>query len=184
MGIASDFKPIVKYFIPNIDTDKTITYKGAPETKPIINWIKRTRQITSWERIDSISLLDKSRISTKLQAVESIPSYPLENLFIYIYDPALVTKEDLQVIPYLYQDLIESSPSTKFFLSNDSSNIIKIMEYQEKNLIKLLYDDKLDKSDVEFNEDKYHLNTITSLPTLINLKEHSLNSKIFKVLDQ
>ncbi|CCH40912.1 putative secreted protein [Wickerhamomyces ciferrii] len=174
LGLANDFIPQVKFIIPGFDTAKTIDYHGELDTKQIFNFATRAKQISSLTKIDSINLLDQTKIKTKLKSIDTIPE-PLENYFIYLFDEKLTTKEDLQILPYLLPKLIES-PNTKFFISNDS-NLLKILEIQQKNLVNYI---SSDQQKYEFNEDKFQLNYLSSLPTLINFKELSLSSSIYQ----
>lgn len=175
LGINEFNKPVVKLILPNINTAKVINYDDNElNIKKIINFAKNTIEISKFNKIDSIKLLDQGILQTKLKPLESLPSNS-KNIFIYIYDENTIVKEDFQILQYLIPNLSKIE-NPIFYLSNDT-NILKILEFQSKNLINLI---KKNDGDYDFNYDKFVINSMTSLPTLISFKEYSILNEIYQ----
>lgn len=172
LGIKPDFKPKVKLFLPNLENNKIISYENENNAKDIISFTKHTLSISKFTKTDSIQLMDT--IKTNLKPLKSLPS-KAENTFIYLYDEMTTTKEDFQILPYLIDEFAKHE-STNFLISNDS-NILKIMEFQQRNLINTLNNNN---KPFQFNEDKYIINSMSTLPTIINFKEYSLLPSIYQ----
>lgn len=172
LGINEKGKPEVKFFLPKINTAKVINYPYPEDLniKKIINFAKHTLQISKFEKIDSIQLLDHGKLKTKLKPLEALPTNA-QNTFIYVYDEKLTVKEDFQILPYLINEFAKYD-NTEFYLSNDT-NILKILEFQQKNLASSIKNGK-------FNEDKFIINTMTSLPTILSFKEYSLLNSVYQ----
>lgn len=177
-GIKNDFKPLVKLFLPKLQTSKVISLDlgdADATVKDIVRFTKHTLAVSKFDKIDSIQLVDGSKANTKLRPLSSAPS-KAENTMIYLYDDKLTFEEDFQLLPYLIPELA-SHESLNFYLSNDT-NILKILEFQQRNIINALNNEK--GNNFQFNEDKFTINTMSTLPTLITFKEYSLLSTIYQ----
>lgn len=153
--------------------DQTI-YKM--DASSVIEFAERVDSISSVPSIDSKGLISLS--PSIIKPLDLIPE-TADTYYVYLYDDETVSTEDFELLPYLIEPLA-SLPHTYLYKSNDEK-ILNLLKLQKQNLYNVI-NYNASEPERRFNEQRFSIETSTTLPTLLCFKQYSILPEVFQSL--
>jgi protein disulfide-isomerase len=171
-------RPGVGLILPDLISGKFITYDQSVyklEPKQIIEFLERITTVSKVPTVGTGELVTSNSIPTRLPLLSFLPQSS-ETYFVFLYDNETVSNEDFEILPYLIEPLSQL-PHTQLRKSSDLK-LLDLIELQKRNIYRSL-NYNASETPREFNEQRYLLETSTTLPTLLCFKQHSILPEIF-----
>lgn len=152
---------------------KFIPYESIGATKEIVSFAKRTLHNSQFLDISTLELAENEYVSARIEERPNLNGNT-KNIFVFFYDEHS-TLEDFDILPYLVEPL-SKLPDAYLFKSNDTK-IFDLLKLQYSSSFEhILGPENVDR---ERLERQFTIETLSSIPTLISLKDHTLFNSVF-----